>query len=204
MPQLSAQGPVAVQFPTSEIRTSSVSGGDISSSVPPKGQRARDVSGNEYVLVKFSAINYYGGWCVIDNNFNAGRITTALVRGAVGICMRTVAVDDYGWVQIYGIHPAAQVTTSASDSGVAVGTPTVLLPKTTTEPSLTNQLYADTDAMANPVIGAYQLAQADSNATIASGAVVSDAVSSAYSGTFARVMLNFPYLSGITYPGNAS
>ena len=114
------------------------------------GTRAKDVAGNEYVFVKFTATTYYGCLVQINSIYNAAPLLGTANRAfRVGVvCSGTASSvagehpvnGDYGWVQIYGVHSAVQ-TGMASDGGVSataggayfcipqtsVGTPTGVL-----------------------------------------------------------------------------
>lgn len=191
---LTGQGPMGFAFPTSEVRTSGAA--DWTSGTPPCGQRGRDAQGNEYILVKMAEINYYGGIVVFNTSFVARRCDAVTDAGPVGVCMRTVAVDDYAWVMVYGVHPAVQIDDSAADSTFGL----IVVNAATSVPHVMVAAAgaADSSPTINPIHGMRLMSAADSAATIASGAVVSDAVSSAYSGTFGRMMLNYPWATGIT------
>ncbi len=154
------------------------------------GVRSRDISGNEYVYVRFTDANYAGGWAVLDGSYNATRVATTS-RGAIGICQGSANANDYGWLKIYGIEDAAQLGPTDSEATSATG---LIAPTGATSNPYIN--YTSTyltsvvsGATLNPVFGAWSKAAA-STATTAS--------SSTFSGVTIQVFLNYPYLMGFT------
>ena len=92
------------------------------------GDKARDLDGNEYVFVDFTATVYYGCLVQITSSYTAAPLLgTANIPFRVGVvCSGTPSTvagnhptsDNAGWVQVYGVHPAVQ-TGMASDGGVS-------------------------------------------------------------------------------------
>lgn len=152
------------------------------------GTRARDAAGNEYIYVKYTTANFNGGWAVIDGDYNAGRPATTS-RGPLGICQANAAVNDFGWLKIYGAESAAQVGDTEATSAYMLIAPT----GATTEPimGVTSTLATSvvSAAVNNPVFGAW-IVGAVTTATTGS--------SSTFSGATAQVFLNYPYLAAMT------
>lgn len=139
MAHLVGPGAIAAAGPTSQMFTTPF---------PHRpGDKARDLDGNEYVFVDFTATVYYGTLVQINTSYQAAPLLgTAAEAYRVGVVMSGQAStvsndhptsDHGGWVQVYGIHPAVQTGAASgglvSDSSVAgywcipqtsVGTPT--------------------------------------------------------------------------------
>lgn len=65
------------------------------------GQRARGLSGEEYVFVDFASTAYGRSVVQINSDYTASAITTT-GRGPIGVVCTGVTSDNGGWVQIYG------------------------------------------------------------------------------------------------------
>ena len=227
MAQLVGPGAIAEAGATSVIFTGSI---------PPHapGDKARDGEGNEYVFVRFTAAVYYGCLVQIDVTHRAAPLLgTANRPFRVGVvCSGTPstvsgdhpAADQFGWVQIYGVHSAVQ-TMVATDAAVsataggayfcipqtAVGTPSGVL-------ALIAQAVAvstiNTSTEGNVIYGMWVVDFAEtSNLTTypgtsaTSGPVSRDilndtsgANTSAFIGQTHAVFLNYPYVTGISVP----
>ncbi len=82
------------------------------------GERARDLDGNEYLFVDFTATVYFGMLVSIDSLNRATGLLGTLTEGSrVGVVVGGLAStvsnfhptsDHGGWVQVYGVHPAVQ------------------------------------------------------------------------------------------------
>ena len=200
-----------------------------SSAVHKPGDKARDVEGNEFVFVKFTAVAYYGCLVQIDSLYNAAPLLgTANIPYRVGVvCSGTpssdsgVASGNYGWVQIYGVHPAVQ-TGTATDGGVSataggayfcipqtsVGTPSGVL---ALQVQGTNVSVINTSTSGNQIFGMWvvDFAQVTDlpNWVGSSGAsgpssmdslnATSGAATSAFIGQSYAVFLNYPYVLGL-------
>lgn len=133
MAHLIGQGPLGTGGPTSQI--------DSAPSSHTPGARARDIDGNEYLYVDFTANTYYG--CLVQINSKneaAPLLGTARRPYRVGVVVggRASSVagehptsDSYGWVQIYGTHLAVQ-TGDTTDGTVSatVGNSICCIPQT--------------------------------------------------------------------------
>lgn len=177
---LSAQGPIGAPQPTSVNTT------EAGLAV---GQRMRDVDGNEYIYCHFTDVVTAGQWVSLRSPGGVVRITTA-ATGPIGIVMADATSISYGWVQIYGDHPLAQISNSDATSAFRLLAPT----GATTEAALA---ASTTDDVANLVHGAWITEAASTDTTNSS---------SAHSGVTVAVRLNYPFLlnaSVNTTPGSS-
>jgi hypothetical protein len=112
MARLVGPGIIGPPGPTSDIYTTPFP-------VRP-GDKARDKDGNEYVFCAFVTSNVSGGVLVsIDSSYNAAPLLgTARLGSRVGIAMTgATATTNGGWVQIYGLHLAVQVSGATDSDG---------------------------------------------------------------------------------------
>ncbi len=171
MAELSGQGPIVHPQATSVATTDAI---------VALGTRARDGAGNEYVYVSFSETLTQGGWAQYRNGI-ASRMS-ATSKGPVGIVITSVTSLDNGWIQIYGVHDAAQIQSDGSDatSAYVLGGSA-----NTSEP---HAFASSVSTLApNLIHGAWILADASTGTT---------ASSSAWSGCSVQVQLNYPYTLG--------
>lgn len=118
MAELSGQGAVIAGSATSVVLTTA-------EPIPfKKGQRMRDVDGNEYLFVEFSG-TVYGRQPVIISDDNTAAAVGTTARGRVGVAVSGAGASDYGWVQIYGRAIMQIGGTGVSPSDAANG-PTTL------------------------------------------------------------------------------
>lgn len=145
MPRIVGPGLIGAAGPVSDIYTTPF---------PHKpGDKARDKRGNEYVFVAYTG-NVSGGVVVaIDSMYNATPLLgTARVGSRVGIAMTgATANTNGGWVQIYGMHIAVQVSGATDSDGGSANLSSdqtvnyILIPQTSvTTPSGTLAMVAFT------------------------------------------------------------
>lgn len=78
---------------------------------------------NTYIYARGVASTVAGDFVAIEHDYTTARLTTGVgaTPKRVGIAMAALVADRYGWYQIGGKHPAANVTTGVT-SGAALGT----------------------------------------------------------------------------------
>lgn len=186
------------------------------------GDKMRDGVGNEYVFCDFTASVSGGVLVAITDRFTATPLLgTNLLPSRVGVAMTGATSDNGGWVQVYGVHLAVQ-SNAASDGLVSDGTVAYyLIPQTSVStPSGTlslvareaptsiegtssynrifNMWLAD-PATASDFTAAYgdtSLSSATSGPTTLVTATTNG--TSMHTGTSYPVILNYPYVLGIS------
>lgn len=92
------------------------------------GARMQDDAGNEYVYVQADGAITAGDVVIVSEAFQADALDTTNSNGAigdtVGVAKGTLADDDYGWVQVYGVAPAVNAATGATANTVLNSTGT--------------------------------------------------------------------------------
>jgi hypothetical protein len=92
------------------------------------GQRMQDADGNEFVYVQANGAITAGDVVILTEAFQADALDTTNSAGAigdkVGVAKGTLADDDYGWVQIFGVASAVNATTGATANTVLNSTGT--------------------------------------------------------------------------------
>ena len=163
-------GTNASEFPTSEVR---------SSNTQVLGSLHVDESGNVYMWVDFQESMIAGEVVVVlgDGNFTASQVTSAS-KGMIGIVVATVSASDrFGYVQVYGRHANAIMTSEVTSSGHLVIT------ATTDEGHFDEGATSDAQLL---VHGAWATG-ASTTTTTAPGSATTG---------LGAVWLNFPYVDG--------
>jgi hypothetical protein len=82
------------------------------------GQRMQDADGNEFVYVQADGAITAGDVVILTDGFQADQLDTTSSAGAigdkVGVAKGTLADDDYGWVQVYGVASAVNAATGCA------------------------------------------------------------------------------------------
>ena len=88
------------------------------------GERARDKRGNEYMFCQArTAVAGEGILVSITvDNFVAPLLHTGGLEARVGVAQKQLAVDEAGWVQIYGVAFVQGNNAAAGDAGVGAST----------------------------------------------------------------------------------
>jgi len=149
------------------------------------GAKATDDDGNEYVMVEASAQIYTGVTCAIslDGNFTAAVHTDSL-RGSIGVAVEQIDSTEFGWLQIYGYHAAAQ---NASGDSAATSTQVVVGATSVSSPAAGMATIAGTTVEAALIYGMYCVGAASSATTSAAS----------FAGVSVPVWLHYPYATGI-------
>ncbi len=172
MAELSAQGPIALHGATTVVDTAAAQ---------KLGSRATDIAGNVYLYVDFQESCVPGEWVVISSAYAASQLTSTSI-GWVGIVIGTVSASDrFGWVQIYGVHSAAYVTSGSSAGQVSA--------YVTTDMGSVIQSVSATGLVG--VFGVSMAAQAP-DTCLSTGSTPAGTSLHGVS----TVMLNYPYISG--------
>jgi hypothetical protein len=177
-----------------------------------KGTRMRDVDGNEYLFVDFTATISKGCWAVISDDNTASPLLNASV-GRVGVVCRGGTSNNGGWVQIYGLCNFAQ-TSAVSDEHTT--NRTLRTQTSVTSPSGTVGFVSLTsaDTNINRIHGAYvtdllpaaagaagedgSSAASDTSWPVTYTSAVTNAGSGLeHTGLTLGVMLNYPHVAGI-------
>ena len=84
------------------------------------GSRGVDSDGKEYVYIHANGVGVIGDVMAIDEAYEADQLTVTVSApgtGAglpVGVCIATLADNEWGWVQIYGVCAIINVATSCA------------------------------------------------------------------------------------------
>jgi hypothetical protein len=81
------------------------------------GTRTRTRQGNEYIYCEGVASTAAGDFVAFGSGYKIGRKLQTTVLGSVGVAMGALVANRFGWVQVRGVHPAANVTTHSSGAG---------------------------------------------------------------------------------------
>lgn len=154
------------------------------------GQRAKDGSGNEYIMVDLTATTYSGTTVRIstDGLFTA-TVLSGGEQGPVGVTMEGGTSDQYVWAQIYGYNAFAQdsVGDSAGSSGLLA-----LAASSNSTPDVGLAAVAATSH--SSVAGAAQYVI--QGMFIVGSATTATTSASSATGVAYPVFLNYPYVTG--------
>mgnify|MGYP001587806587 CR=1 FL=1 len=211
MSQLIGPGPIVQAGPTSQLFTTPW---------PHKlGEIARDTDGNEYMFVDFEIATFPGVLVgITDANLAHPLLGTALLPERVGVAMTNATSADAGWVQVYGLHNAVQTGATSdgfvSDSTVeytlvpqaSVGSPSGALGVIASATTIgQNVIYGMWLSLLSTVSN---LTSVPANSAVstsnASGPNSAQPATTSHIGNTYAVFLNFPYVTGVLVPVDAS
>jgi len=166
------------------------------------GQRARGVSGEEYIFVDFAETAYSGMPVLINADFTASLLTAASGRGPIGIVVAGATSNNGGWVQVYG-RVLMQVGINAASPSDAANGPTTLstsaqtifiVPTSVTSPAVLGYTSGNVSTASGKVVLGITVASDASP-----GDVSATTSATSHIGSEIAVFLNYPHIVHLNF-----